>query len=40
MSWPGVIYNEEVIREGFGIEDVGIPLAPRSSCSMPSRQPA
>ena len=27
MSWPTVIYNEEVMREGFGIEDVGIPLS-------------
>ena len=27
MTWPTVIYNEEVIREGFGIEDVGIPVA-------------
>ena len=26
MKWPTVIYNEEVMREGFGIEDVGIPL--------------
>ncbi|QRX81597.1 hypothetical protein [Glaciimonas sp. PAMC28666] len=26
MNWPTVIYNEEVMREGFGIEDVGIPL--------------
>lgn len=26
MNWPSVIYNEEVMREGFGIEDVGIPL--------------
>lgn len=26
MKWPAVIYNEEVMREGFGIEDVGIPL--------------
>lgn len=26
MDWPTVIYNEEVMREGFGIEDVGIPL--------------
>lgn len=26
MAWPTVIYNEEVMREGFGIEDVGIPL--------------
>ena len=29
MTWPTVIYNEEVIREGFGIEDVGIPVAAR-----------
>ena len=27
MSWPTVIYNEEVMREGFGIEDVGIALS-------------
>ena len=27
MHWPTVIYNEEVMREGFGIEDVAIPLA-------------
>jgi hydroxymethylglutaryl-CoA lyase len=27
MSWPTVVYNEEVMREGLGIEDVGIPLA-------------
>ena len=27
MNWPAVIYNEEVMREGFGIEDVGIALA-------------
>ena len=27
MNWPTVIYSEEVIREGFGIESVGIPLA-------------
>jgi hydroxymethylglutaryl-CoA lyase len=26
-KWPTVIYNEEVMREGFGIEDVAIPLA-------------
>ena len=26
MNWPTVIYNEEVMREGFGIEDVQIPL--------------
>jgi hydroxymethylglutaryl-CoA lyase len=26
VNWPTVIYNEEVMREGFGIEDVGIPL--------------
>jgi hydroxymethylglutaryl-CoA lyase len=26
MTWPNVIYNEEIMREGFGIEDVGIPL--------------
>ena len=27
MNWPTVIYNEEVMREGFGIEDLAIPLA-------------
>jgi hydroxymethylglutaryl-CoA lyase len=26
VAWPTVIYNEEVMREGFGIEDVRIPL--------------
>ena len=26
MHWPTVIYNEEVMREGFGIEDVAIAL--------------
>ena len=26
MRWPTVIYNEEVMREGFGIEDRAIPL--------------
>ena len=26
MHWPTVIYSEEVIREGFGIEDVNIPM--------------
>lgn len=26
MNWPTVIYSEEVIREGFGIEDAAIPL--------------
>lgn len=26
MNWPTVIYNEEVMREGFGIEDAGIAL--------------
>ncbi len=26
MNWPSVILSEEVIREGFGIEDVNIPL--------------
>ena len=29
MTWPTVIYSEEVIREGFGIEDVGIPVEAR-----------
>jgi hydroxymethylglutaryl-CoA lyase len=29
VTWPAVIYNEEVMREGFGIEDVGIPLQSR-----------
>ncbi len=27
MNWPAVILSEEIIREGFGIEDVAIPLA-------------
>ncbi len=27
MNWPTVIYNEEVMREGFGIEDLAIPLS-------------
>ncbi|MGE0799428.1 MAG: hypothetical protein AB7G13_05840 [Lautropia sp.] len=27
MNWPTVEYSEEVMREGFGIESVGIPLA-------------
>lgn len=26
MNWPTVIYNEEVMREGFGIENVGIRM--------------
>lgn len=26
MNWPTIVYNEEVMREGFGIEDIGIPL--------------
>ena len=26
MRWPAVVYNEEVMREGLGIEDVAIPL--------------
>ena len=29
MTWPTVIYNEEVMREGFGIEHVEIPLDAR-----------
>src|ERR1700741_4450858 len=29
MRWPTVVYSEEVIREGFGIEDVGIPVDAR-----------
>ena len=29
MAWPTVIYSEEVIREGFGIEDVRIPVEAR-----------
>ena len=29
VNWPTVIYSEEVIREGFGIEDVNIPLQAR-----------
>lgn len=28
-QWPAVVYNEEVMREGFGIEDVHIPLEAR-----------
>ncbi|MGE0314361.1 MAG: hypothetical protein AB7P21_22330 [Lautropia sp.] len=27
MTWPTVIYSEEVMREGFGIESVAIPIA-------------
>lgn len=26
MNWPTVIYSEEVMREGFGIEHAGIPM--------------
>ena len=26
MGWPTVIYSEEIVREGFGIESVAIPL--------------
>lgn len=29
MRWPSVVYSEEVVREGFGIEDVGIPVEAR-----------
>ncbi len=29
MAWPTVVYSEEVMREGFGIEDVRIPLEDR-----------
>lgn len=29
MSWPHVVYSEEIMREGFGIEDVHIPLEAR-----------
>ncbi|HSW18035.1 MAG TPA: hypothetical protein VLJ86_12475 [Ramlibacter sp.] len=29
MNWPTVIHSEEVMREGFGIEAAGIPLADR-----------
>jgi len=29
MDWPTVIYNEEIMREGFGIEDVRIPIEAR-----------
>ena len=29
MAWPSVIFSEEVMREGFGIEDVRIPLEDR-----------
>jgi hydroxymethylglutaryl-CoA lyase len=27
VNWPTVIYNEEVMREGFGMEDPAIPLS-------------
>lgn len=27
MNWPTIIYSEEIMREGFGIEDVDIPLS-------------
>ena len=27
MNWPTIVYNEEIMREGFGIEDVRIPLS-------------
>ena len=27
MTWPTVVISEEIIREGFGIEDKNIPLA-------------
>ena len=30
MTWPTVVYSEEVIREGFGIEDVRIPVEARA----------
>ncbi len=30
MRWPTVVYNEEVMREGIGIEDVRIPLADKA----------
>ena len=29
MNWPIVIYSEEIVREGFGIGDPGIPLSAR-----------
>ena len=29
MRWPSIVYSEEVVREGFGIEDVGIPVEAR-----------
>lgn len=29
MSWPKVIYSEEIVREGFGIADKSIPIAAR-----------
>lgn len=29
MKWPAVVFNEEVMREGFGIEDVKIPIEAR-----------
>lgn len=29
MNWPTIVYSEEVMREGFGIADVRIPLSAR-----------
>jgi hydroxymethylglutaryl-CoA lyase len=29
VNWPTVIYSEEILREGFGIADKGIPLQAR-----------
>lgn len=29
MSWPTVVYNEEILREGFGIVTPAVPLARR-----------
>jgi hydroxymethylglutaryl-CoA lyase len=29
MDWPTIVYTEEVMREGFGIEDARIPLTDR-----------
>jgi len=29
VKWPTIIYNEEVMREGFGVEDAAIPLSAR-----------
>jgi len=31
VNWPTVIYNEEVMREGFGIEDRAIPVETKAA---------